>query len=140
VKKVTGATIVILALVIGIVPLFSDCLSQGKSLTTTTGAIVPMKCHWTAIAEIGVAIPLAIVGVLYMFSKRKETISALGLFGVTLGALAIAFPTVLIGVCANPMMFCNLVEKPVLIISGILAIAASGVVFVNSRRMREAAA
>jgi hypothetical protein len=126
--------------VIGIVPLFTDCLSQGKSLTTTTGAVVPMKCHWTAVAEIAVAIPLLGVGLFYIFSKRKETTAILGIFGVTLGALVIAFPTFLIGVCANPMMFCNMIEKPTLIISGILAIAASLVVLVNSRRMIEPAA
>jgi hypothetical protein len=136
-KKVTGGLIVLLALVIGIVPLFSDCLSQGKSLTTSTGASIPMKCHWTALAEIGVAIPLAVVGIFYIFSKRKETDNILGVFGVTLGALTIAFPTFLIGVCGNPMMFCNLVEKPVLIISGILAIAAGLVVFFTSRKTVE---
>ncbi len=138
-KKITGALIIVLALAIGIVPLFTDCLSQGKALTTTSGAVVPMKCHWTSIAEIGVAIPLAVVGVLYMFSKRKETNGVLGVFGVTLGALAIAFPTVLIGVCSNPMMLCNMVEKPALILGGGLAILASGWVLVNWRRSADLA-
>jgi len=134
-KKITGALIVVLALVIGIVPLFSDCLSQGRSLTTTTGMTVPMKCHWTALAEIGVAIPLALMGIITIFSKSKETTGMMGIFGVTLGALVLAFPTVLIGVCAKPDMFCNMVEKPVLILSGILAMVVSGVVLVTSRRM-----
>jgi hypothetical protein len=139
-KKITGASIVLLALVIGLVPLFTDCLSQGRSLTTTTGMSVPMKCHWTALAEIGVAIPLALVGIMTIFSKRKETSASMGIFGVTLGALAIAFPTFIIGVCANPSMFCNMAEKPALILSGILAMAVSGVVLVNSRKMVEPSA
>jgi hypothetical protein len=136
-KKITGALIVVLALVIGIAPLFTDCLAHGRSLTTTTGMSIPMKCHWTSLAEIGVAIPLLLMGIMTIFSKRKETSGTLGIFGVTLGALVIAFPTFLIGVCANPMMPCNMIEKPVLILSGILAMAVSGVVLFNSRKMSE---
>jgi len=101
---------------------------------------VPMKCHWTALAEIGVAIPLALVGFITIFSKRKETGGTMGILGVTLGALAIAFPTLLIGVCAKADMICNLVEKPALIFSGILIMVVSGVVFFNSRKMMEPAA
>jgi hypothetical protein len=138
-KKVMGILTIVLALVIGIVPLFTDCLSQGRSLTTTTGMSVPMKCHWTAIAEIGIAIPLAIVGIFDLFSKRKETYSLLALLGVVLGMLVIAFPTFLIGVCAKNDMLCNMVMKPLLIASGILVIAASIVVFVSSRKIVEQA-
>lgn len=139
-NKIMGVTIVVLALAIGIVPLFTDCLSQGKMLTTAAGMTVPMKCHWTAIAEIGVAIPLGLIGIMNIFSKRKETLSALNLVGASLGALAILFPTVLIGVCSNAMMYCNMVEKPTLILGGTLAAAACLVTLVNSRRMLETAA
>ncbi|RPI30682.1 MAG: DUF4418 family protein [Chloroflexota bacterium] len=134
-KKLMGVLLVVLALVVGIVPLFTDCLSQGRALTTTDGKTVPMKCHWTAIAEIGAAIPLGLVGIFNITSKRKETFSTLSLLGMGLGALIIAFPTVLIGVCANPSMICNMIMKPTLIAAGTLAIAASLVVFVISVRM-----
>jgi hypothetical protein len=136
-KKVMGGLIIALALVIGIVPQFTDCLSQGLALTTANGMQVPMKCHWTAIAEIGVAVPLALVGIANFISKRKETFRAMGVFGAALGTLAILFPTVLIGVCANPTHFCNMVERPTLILAGTLAIAASVVTLVNSQRMMD---
>jgi hypothetical protein len=136
-KKITAGLIVVLALVIGIVPLFTDCLSQGRSLTTAEGKVVPMKCHWTALAEIGVAIPLGLVGFFEFFSKRKETVRLLGALGLVLGALVIAFPTVLIGTCANPAMPCNLVEKPVLLFAGMLALAASTVVLSQARKIVE---
>ena len=136
-KKIMGGLTIILALVIGILPAFTDCLSQGRSLELADGKTVPMKCHWTGIAEIGVAIPLGLVGIFDIVSKRKETFTFLSSFGVVLGALAILFPTVLIGVCANPDMLCNMIMRPGLVLSGSLAIAASLVVFFSSRRIAE---
>jgi hypothetical protein len=139
-NKTMGVLIVGLALVIGIVPLFTDCLSQGRMLTTTAGTNVPMKCHWTAIAEIGLAIPLALIGLINIFSKRKETLGSLNLLGIVLGALAIAFPTVLIGVCAKPDMICNMIMRPALILAGTLTILSSVMVEVKAARMQEIAA
>src|SRR5512134_3620363 len=97
-KKIMGGLIIALALVIGIVPIFTDCLANGRSLTTADGKVVPMKCHWTALAEIGLAVPLAMVGVSNLLSKRKETATTTNLFGGALGALVILFPTFIIGV------------------------------------------
>ena len=133
--KTLGVILIVLALVIGIVPQFTDCLSQGRTLKTVDGKMVPMKCHWTSIAEIGAAVPLALVGVFHLTSKRRETKRSVALFGLTLGALAVLFPTVLIGVCSNPDMMCNMVEKPVLILAGTLAMAASlvGMVLPSTR-------
>jgi len=126
-----------MALVIGIVPQFTDCLSQGRVMTLQNGMTAPMKCHWSAIAEIGVAIPLGLVGLANLVSRRKETSAGLGVVGVALGALAVAFPTVLIGVCADPMMICNMVMKPTLILSGIVTMAASlGLVVMALRAQR----
>ncbi len=133
-NKVLGISLVVMALVIGIVPLFTDCLSQGKSLALANGKTVPMKCHWTAVAEIGMAIPLGLVGVMTVANKRKGTLGLLSVFGLALGGMAILFPTSLIGVCANPMMLCNMVMKPTLIGSGIVTMAASLVILVTSVR------
>jgi hypothetical protein len=96
-----------------------------------------MKCHWTAIAEIGLAVPLALVGVFNLASKRKETFRTLNLIGSALGVLVILFPTVLIGVCANASMPCNMIEKPALILSGILVVGASLVTLSSSRNFVE---
>ena len=60
--KVLGTILVVLALVIGIEPQFTECQSQGKSLALANGKTVPMKCHWTARAEWVPAIPLVAVG------------------------------------------------------------------------------
>jgi hypothetical protein len=61
--KVMGAVMVLSALVLAIAPVFTDCESQGKMLTTADGRTVSMKCHWAGIAEVAAAIPLAIAGV-----------------------------------------------------------------------------
>src|SRR5574342_651966 len=98
-KKSMGILIIVLALVIGIVPLFTDCLANGRSLTTADGRSVPMKCHWTAIAEIGMAVPLALVRICTAFGKRKETFRMQSVFGGSLGLLTILFPAALIGTC-----------------------------------------
>ena len=47
--------------------------------------------------------------------------------------MAILLPTVLIGTCANASMFCNVMMRPILLASGILAIVASIAVFVLAR-------
>ncbi len=103
-NKVMGASLIVLALVIAIVPAFTDCLSQGRALTTTTGATVPMKCHWTGIAEIGIAVPMVLSGVFNLRKQRKGTSRMLATIGAASGVMAILFPTLLIGVCANPTM------------------------------------
>ena len=139
-NKTMGILMIVLALAIAIVPLFTDCLANGRSLKTVDGKSVPMKCHWTAIAEIGMAVPLALVGVFNLTSKRKETFRNLNLLSAVLGVFVILFPTVLIGVCANPMMSCNMIMRPTLILAGTLVIGASLVTLVSSRNFIEPAA
>ena len=138
-NKILGGLIVVLALVVGIAPAFTDCQSQGRALKTDTGKTVPMKCHWTGIAEIGVAVPMLLVGVLSVTSKRKETIRTLAAFGVALGALAILFPTYLIGVCPNDTMVCNMIMKPILISAGVLAVGLSLIVALRAKKGGELA-
>ncbi len=132
-NKALGIGLIVIALVLAIAPAFTDCQSQGRSLTTKDGKTVAMKCHWTGIAEIGAALPIGLVGLFNLRKQRKETSQFLAVLGMGAGALAILFPTLLIGVCAMPTMICNMVMRPTLIAGGILAIAASVVIFFTSR-------
>jgi hypothetical protein len=131
-NKVLGGLIVLLALVMAVVPAFTDCESQGRSLTTQSGMSVPMKCHWTGLAMIGLAIPLGLTGLFHMRKQGKDSARSLAAIGMAAGALAILFPTALIGVCANPDMICNMIMRPTLITAGTLAIVASIVLFVRA--------
>jgi hypothetical protein len=132
-----GFILIGLALIIGIVPLLTDCLSQGRMLTTDTGKTVPMKCHWSAIAEIAPAVGLGLVGVFNIFSKKKETYTTINMLGIALGALVIAFPTFLIGVCASNMMICNMIMRPTLLAAGTLSIVTCAVILISAARMGE---
>jgi len=136
-KKGLSAVIILLALLIAIVPALTDCQSQGRALTTKDGKTVPMKCHWTGIAEAGVAVPLGLMGIFNLRKQRKDTTRTLAVFGVAAGALAILFPTVLIGVCANPDMICNMIMRPTLIAAGTLSIIASAALFVTAREPQD---
>ena len=131
--KVVGVLMIVLALVLAIVPGFTDCESQGKVLTTAQGKAVSMKCHWTGRAEIAAAIPLGLAGVFALVSRRRETKRFAAIVGAASGILAILFATTLIGTCASATMYCNLAMKPVILAAGILAIAVSAVLFVLAR-------
>jgi len=109
--KIAAAIIVVLALVIGLLPQFTDCQSQGRALTLQNGKTVPMKCHWTAIAEIGMAVPLLGVGAVTAVSKRKESRRIIAGFGALLGLFVILLPTWLIGVCASADMLVQLGDE-----------------------------
>jgi len=135
--KIAAVAIVILALVIGLVPQFTDCQSQGRALTLQNGKTVPMKCHWTAIAEIGMAVPLLGLGAVTAVSKRKESRRIIAGLGALLGLFVILLPTALIGVCASADMLCNSVMKPTLVLGGILIIAISAVTLILSERQME---
>jgi len=138
--KVAALSLIILALLIAIVPIFSDCLSAGRMLTLADGREIPMKCHWTGRAELGLGLPLLAVGLTMFFSRRKESKRNLGIVGVTLGVVTILLPTVLIGVCGMPDMPCHAIMQPALTLMGILVIGISlAVVILNWRREQETA-
>ena len=135
--KYFGIAVIVLALAIAVVPAFTDCQSQGKSLATSMGKTVPMKCHWTGIAEIGVAVPMLTLGAMVTASRRRESLKNLGVMGLILGAAAISFPAGLIGVCQTPTMLCHTVMKPALITLGSLAMAGSIGALVLSRKAQD---
>jgi hypothetical protein len=136
--RVLAILIVILAIVIGVVPIFFNCQYDGKALTLADGRQVPMKCYWTARAALAVAAPLLAVGFLMAFSRRAETWRALGILGTILGVMVILLPTLLIGVCQHAGASCSLVMRPTLILAGILVIASSLVsVAASARRVEQ---
>ena len=135
--KYFGVFLVVLAVGLAVLPRFTDCQSQGKAIALANGKTVPMKCHWTGVAELATALPLAAVGVMMVTTKRRGNLTNLSVMGVVLGAVAIALPTKLIGVCAMPTMLCHSVMSPGLTAGGALA-AATGVVGIVMARKASA--
>lgn len=133
-NKALSGLLIVLGLAIAIVPLFTDCFSQGLTVKLANGNVQPMKCHWTALAEIGVGASLAVAGILNFLSKQKETSRALSILGIGAGTLAILFPTAIIGVCAKPTMICNLIMRPTLIALGAITIVTSVVILFRAIR------
>jgi len=131
--KVLGVAMIVLALVLAIAPVFTDCQSQGKSLTTAEGKTVAMKCHWTGVAEIAAAVPLGLAGIFALIGRRRETKRFAAIVGAVSGVLAILFATSLIGTCMSASMYCNVAMKPIILAAGILAIVVSVGLFFAAR-------
>jgi hypothetical protein len=132
--KFFGIFLVVLAVGLAALPMFTDCQSQGKSITLANGNTTPMKCHWTGVAELATGAPLAVVGVMMVTTRRRENLTYLSILGVVLGAVAIALPNKLIGVCSSPTMLCHSVMKPGLTTGGSLAMAIGIVGIVLARK------
>ena len=71
------------------------------------------------------------------FSRRRSNLLGLGVLGIALGALAIAFPSGLIGTCTLPSMICNTTMKPALYVLGGIAIVGGAGSLLLGRKARE---
>jgi hypothetical protein len=136
--KFIGIALILIGVALVAVPTFTDCQSHGQALKLLGGQTTPMKCHWSGIAEIGVAVPLYIVGAVMTTNRNRKTLTILSVLAVALGGLAIAFPTRLIGVCPGPTMICNTVMKPLLIFIGGLGAGLGGLGLLLSRVLQGA--
>jgi hypothetical protein len=125
--KVIGAVLIILALIVAIAPMLTDCQSQGKSIVLENGKTVAMKCHWSGVAELVVAVPLLVLGVMEMVNRNSLVNRYLSILGIIFGIFIILIPTNLIGVCVNPEMICSSVMRPILLLCGVLVIVASSI-------------
>lgn len=110
--------------------------ASGSTLAATVTK-VPMKCFYTAKAGVAMGIPLGILGLLVLVSRRKETNRVLAVLGIVLGGVAMAVPTVLIGTCGKATMICNEVLKPTMLFAGGAVIVLSVIVLVLGERKGE---
>jgi len=84
-----------------------------------------MKCHWAAIAEIGVGGSIALLGLLLLLFRQVQVRFGLSLAQLVLGIITVFIPTKLIGVCMMKTMQCNILMQPMLIVLGCVVIAVS---------------
>jgi hypothetical protein len=132
--RILAIILVVLALVVIIVPQFTNCSADGKMLTLENGKQVAMKCAWTARAEYTSGIPLLVIGILMTVWPRKETTRSLSIVAIVLGILTLLLPTALIGVCMSAAMNCNAILKPTMIVAGIVTILVSLAILVLGER------
>ena len=84
-----------------------------------TDMTMPMACHYTAQAALGIGIVIALLAIIGLF-VAEATRAGLDIANAVLGVLVILVPTVLIGVCKGAMMHCHMVTLPTLIVLGVL--------------------
>ena len=118
-NKIFGLALIVLALAITVIPQLTNCEAQGRRLTLANGNTTPMKCTWTARAEIAAGVPVIAVGAMTIFARKKESLRYLGGMGTVLGVFAALLPTRLIGVCSGNMA-CHTVMQPSLVALGTL--------------------
>ena len=131
--KIIGVILVILALCAIIIPQLQTCQYHGKAIRCTEPPrTIPMKCLYSARAEIPMGVILAFVGGFLFFSKQKETRMMLSILGVLSGLFIILLvagkglpPEPFIGVCKKPDMPCVTVMQPACYAIGIITIVTS---------------
>ena len=97
---------------------------------------MPMACHYTAQAALGIGIVIAALGLIALFVNGPIR-AGINIAVALLGALTIAVPTVLIGVCKGTMMHCHMITLPTLIVLGVLAIVFAVIdVALDARRSK----
>jgi hypothetical protein len=138
--KISSILIILLALLIGILPLFFNCQHDGKMLTLENGKQIPMKCYWTARSSAAMGVILLVVGIALGRSHQRETQRVLNVLGMVLGTIIILFPTWIIGVCSHPDASCDLVMKPALVFMGSLVVLIGLVGFLISFKKEEQSA
>jgi FlaA1/EpsC-like NDP-sugar epimerase len=130
-----GIVIVLLAIGIALIPQFSNCQFEGKSLALAGGKSVPMKCLWSARAELAIGISLIATGAMITSSRRKESRRNLAILGLLLSIFVILIPTSLIGVCQSQML-CNTFMRPSLLILGSISSAISVVSLITTQKSK----
>lgn len=120
--KVFGLFIAILGLLLAVGPIYivPPCV---KMLTTLSGAEIPMKCFWSARAELGIGILISVGGILTMFFTSAKARLAISLMIFFTSLLALAIPAHLIGGCKMETMACQLTTFPfIYVLSSVIAL------------------
>jgi len=125
--KIIAIVLMVAGLVTIIVPNFYTCQAHGHAIQLSSSKSIPMRCLYTARAEIGLGVLLLAVGALLFISRKLESRRFLSILALILGIFVILLPTALIGVCVNPDMPCVVLMKPILLLTGIVT-GALGIV------------
>lgn len=133
--KALGAAVVVLGIIVAIGPhyIFPVCQYFGQVVTTAAGTTIPMKCFWTAQAEVGLGALAVVAGLLLILSRQQETRRMLGIVVASLGILVLLTPTNLIGMCMSPDHPCRVGTEPFLILMGVVLLIVGIVVIVTAR-------
>jgi hypothetical protein len=114
-KFIFGIAVIIIGLLIALGPqtLFPVCEAEEMI----------MKCFWTARAELGAGLVIALLGLATLLfpsiQTRRGFFIAIGLNAL----LALFIPSILIGVCAGKHMRCHALTLPALLVLSAVLLA-----------------
>lgn len=111
-KKICNiiAIVASVVLIIGLKTFATPC--EGM-IETAKGMEVPMKCHWTDVALLYLAVATIVVGIANIIKNSKSTLELIGM-GVL--AIAITMNNVGIGVCKMEGMACHTMKTFAIVI------------------------
>jgi hypothetical protein len=136
--RIAGVSAIVLGVLVAAVPhyIFPVCQYYGMLMQTMNGMYVPMKCYWTAMAEVGLGALIVVTGIVLIVSKQTETRRALGFVLAALGVVVALVPTYLIGVCPTLVHPCHAGTQPALILLGVITIIIAIITIATSRGAR----
>lgn len=116
--------------------LFPVC---SKQMETKMGTFVPMSCHWSAQATLGMGALALLAGLALLVSRRAEAKRLLSVLIAGLGVAVISVPTWLIGMCANAAMDCRIGTLPALVTLGGISVVIAAIAFFTAQEAPEQA-
>ena len=98
-----------------------------------------MKCHWTAQAELGIGLCIAILGILLILLASRQIRIGISIAIMLNAIIVIIIPNTLIGVCNSIHMNCHTLTLPALNLLGAftLLIAAINVWYLWNENRKE---
>ncbi len=119
-RFIIAALFILAGLLVILIPtvLFPVCESEMK-----------MACYYTKQAEIGVGAVILLLGIVSALFSDKKTRSGISIAQFLNGALVLALPFKLTGLCKMSDMACKAKTQPALIVIGVLILVIAGVNF-----------
>lgn len=93
---------------------------------------VPMKCGYTARAEVGVGALGVLLGLTLLILPRRDSRRAVGISAIGVGVFTVLLPTVLIGMCGSPSAPCVIGTKPGLFLLGAITVI-TGIILIFTK-------
>lgn len=98
---------------------FVPVCDHGMKLAS--GAMAPMKCHWTAQVSLVPGGLLALAGLLLLALREQAARLGVAVMAIACALAEILVAGPLVGVCGGETMYCHMVTRPVLFALAALA-------------------
>ncbi|MFZ5639236.1 MAG: DUF4418 family protein [Bacillota bacterium] len=120
ISKIIALASALTGILVMLVPryIFPVCQFYGRFIETKAGKLIPMRCFYTAQAELAVGAVIFFSALALIFARQAETRKTVSMILVLLGLVVIFLPALLIGVCKDPSMPCHAGTLPALTILG----------------------